>query len=1225
MQRIHQIRWSMQQQAASADSGFAAGAAAALSLPEAGGPGSAPATHHAHQVAAGAAAVASSAQSSDVDTLSRVADEPRVRRWLVSSDSLAVELGREGEPAGPGNTPRSVASPIDAPQADAATLLRNPFMLPEHSSADAFREAALLRIRLMIDGATNLPSQSLPADRSLLPAADGSASADAPEEEEYGSASDDTELDEAAPRARFFMQAASAAPPAVPAVDCRSGVFGSVSRGSTEGNRFAAPHAPSPRTRVAFHPLLSAASARRAAHGSARVTQPTPPPPAVAPAASASAMPPSPFLPPSRGPDTLTHVYQGIATMRTLLSAMGWGVESSTGYVAGPPAPASAAAAAAAPPLVASPFMAPLFMPPADALRATAAAMARNPAALPPGLPASEAAVRHRAQRNAALARPRSFQVGQWVDALDTVGSWLEATVLAYEERADGRARVYITYNGWPARWDEWIDADSPRLAPFRVHSMNATLRLCASPHPFNMLEGGPLVGPPSRPVTPAAWALEPSQLRTPAHASQQPGPLSSAASAAASAASASPPVHWPVVDPRVEGLFGGRPSVTVPFGADGTSAIGMALHHDDPRAALPAVSDAARLVAQLLGHLTEVASGQIERECRRSIAVASAHAPVREAAAPPAGPAAAPPDADACSTTSSATDLSDLSDPAFAEPPPRGEAPVRGSPTRAAAAPAEAGVRAGGGVQPSAVGAADHFSEDRADLSALARQLAPLLDRFGRVLTDLAPFVEAMGRVPTFVPAAIRVVPAPEGGDAGVGEARPSAGALAAAPPSPSRPGRPAAPDVTPGAAAAALSPLAAAVARYVAAATAAAASRSATEPALDRLTAAPSPLEAALARCVASSAALSAASIAASAAVNAAAAASAAVVASAAAPAAAPAASVPAGDAAEGERILPEAVGREEDPEASIRTTLARIRARVDSVRAGTAALRRDMGWLNLASRSAGADEPARASDEALLGSSVTSPAPAPAGPPPPVALHSSSLFGAPPAAAPASMQRRALLAAPPALRTAVESQYTDLVMHPPPVSLVQPGMPLPISTRGVTLAAILQGLPPLDVVTSGAARPLHAPDGGGIGAAPYVPSLGARAALDVTPVSATLPSGGIRSSSVDADRMPPSLDYGRLALDDEDVPSTPEPLALPQTPVGSTVYAAAAAASQYVPITEAINFSPGRGPPRALALASSAEDYAASVDGDALQSLAASLAAGFASRGAAVDRVQ
>lgn len=916
-------------------------------------------------------------------------------------------------------------------------------------------------------------------------------------------------------------------------------------------------------------------------------------------------MPPSPFLPPSRGPDTLTHVYQGIATMRTLLSAMGWGVESSTGYVAGPSAPASAAAAAAIAPPVASPFMAPLYMPPADALRATAAAMARNPAALPPGLPASEAAVRHRAQRNASLARPRSFQVGQWVDALDTVGSWLEATVLAYEERADGRARVYITYNGWPPRWDEWIDADSPRLAPFRVHSMNATLRLCASPHPFNTLQGGPLVGPPSRPMTPAAWTLEPSsQPCAHAHASPEPRPQ---ATAAASASSASPPVHWPVVDPRVEGLFGGRPSVTVPFGGDGVSAIGMALHHDDPRAALPAVSDAARFVAQLLGRLTEVASGQIERECRRSVAVASAHMPSREAA--PTGPAAPPPDADVRSTTSSATDLSDLSDPAFAA------AHVRGSP---------AGAAAGGGVQPSAAEAADHFSEDRADLCALARQLAPLLDRFGRVLTDLAPFVEAMGRVPTFVPAAIRVVPVPEG-DA----VRPSVGAPASASPSLSRPGRPAVPDVAAGAAAAVAavpSPLAAAVARYVAAATAAAASRSATEPALDRLTAAPSPLEAALARCVASSAALSAASLAASAAVNAAAAASAAVVASAAAAVATPAAPVPAGDAAEGERIVPDGVGRE-DPEASIRTTLARIRARVDSVRAGTAALRRDMGWLTLASRSsesAGAEEQ-QASDEALLGPAVASPAPAPADPPTPVAL----LRGAPAAAAaaPASVQqRRALLVAPAALRTAVESQYTGLVMHPPPVSLVQPGMPLPISTRGVTLAAILQGLPPWEIPT-GAALPLQTSGVGGIGAAHYTPSLGARGALDVTPPSAPLPSGGIRSSFLNADRMPSSPDFGRHVLDDEEdaVPAVPEPVAVPQSPVGSTVYAAAAAAAQYVPITEAINFSPGRGPPRARALASSAEDHAASADGDALQSLAASLAAGFASRGAAVDRVQ
>lgn len=46
----------------------------------------------------------------------------------------------------------------------------------------------------------------------------------------------------------------------------------------------------------------------------------------------------------------------------------------------------------------------------------------------------------------------RRFFVGQWIDALDTVHKWLEATVIAVNGD-----RVYIHYNGWPRQWDEWI------------------------------------------------------------------------------------------------------------------------------------------------------------------------------------------------------------------------------------------------------------------------------------------------------------------------------------------------------------------------------------------------------------------------------------------------------------------------------------------------------------------------------------------------------------------------------------------------------------------------------------------------------------------------------------------------------------------------------------------------------------------------------------------------
>lgn len=40
----------------------------------------------------------------------------------------------------------------------------------------------------------------------------------------------------------------------------------------------------------------------------------------------------------------------------------------------------------------------------------------------------------------------------QWLDALDTVEKWLEATVYAVSGEF-----VLVHYNGWPSTWDEWI------------------------------------------------------------------------------------------------------------------------------------------------------------------------------------------------------------------------------------------------------------------------------------------------------------------------------------------------------------------------------------------------------------------------------------------------------------------------------------------------------------------------------------------------------------------------------------------------------------------------------------------------------------------------------------------------------------------------------------------------------------------------------------------------
>lgn len=64
------------------------------------------------------------------------------------------------------------------------------------------------------------------------------------------------------------------------------------------------------------------------------------------------------------------------------------------------------------------------------------------------------------------------YHQGQWLDVRDTVAQWLEATVLDVDHTA---RRLFVHYNAWPSRWDEWIDFGSPRLAPFRSRTLHAS------------------------------------------------------------------------------------------------------------------------------------------------------------------------------------------------------------------------------------------------------------------------------------------------------------------------------------------------------------------------------------------------------------------------------------------------------------------------------------------------------------------------------------------------------------------------------------------------------------------------------------------------------------------------------------------------------------------------------------------------------------------------------
>lgn len=61
----------------------------------------------------------------------------------------------------------------------------------------------------------------------------------------------------------------------------------------------------------------------------------------------------------------------------------------------------------------------------------------------------------------------------------DTIDQWLEAQVINVRNN-----EVFIHYNGWGNRWDEWIDMASDRIMPFRFHTQQNTLYNYHSPFP---------------------------------------------------------------------------------------------------------------------------------------------------------------------------------------------------------------------------------------------------------------------------------------------------------------------------------------------------------------------------------------------------------------------------------------------------------------------------------------------------------------------------------------------------------------------------------------------------------------------------------------------------------------------------------------------------------------------------------------------------------------------
>ena len=64
--------------------------------------------------------------------------------------------------------------------------------------------------------------------------------------------------------------------------------------------------------------------------------------------------------------------------------------------------------------------------------------------------------------------KPRKWTVGYQCDVQDQLGSpWCVGKVVEVDPMSQGQ-RFKIHYQGWVAKWDEWMVSSSTRLAPLR-------------------------------------------------------------------------------------------------------------------------------------------------------------------------------------------------------------------------------------------------------------------------------------------------------------------------------------------------------------------------------------------------------------------------------------------------------------------------------------------------------------------------------------------------------------------------------------------------------------------------------------------------------------------------------------------------------------------------------------------------------------------------------------
>ena len=168
----------------------------------------------------------------------------------------------------------------------------------------------------------------------------------------------------------------------------------------------------------------------------------------------------------------------------------------------------------------------------------------------------------------------------EWVDIRDTVSKWCLGQIVDVAE-----GRVLAHYDGWPSKWDEWLDVGSPRLAPAGKNTTKDD---------WKRRKGW--VDPNAKPVTPPASAPAPAAV-APAAATAATAAGAAPAPAGAPAGSPLPPLPAAIRNslPPITGTSSAAvPSVpeasaaTTLALAQAAASAGLAAHLAAPRAQTP-------------------------------------------------------------------------------------------------------------------------------------------------------------------------------------------------------------------------------------------------------------------------------------------------------------------------------------------------------------------------------------------------------------------------------------------------------------------------------------------------------------------------------------------------------------------------------------------------------------------------------------------------------------